>query len=449
MASSGSTVTAELEAPLIVDHLARKFPDASTGSQFTISIWRKLRGDVIPTAGALGGGGGGDDDDDGDDDDMDDAEDGIDIGDEDDMVARKLDRWALVDASFSVRAGEAVAVVGGSDTGAETLMHVLDRRLVPDGGKAVVRGRAGRTPFYNYLIAPTDVAVEKLVAALARAARVPRRKRRGWIDEVIRFGLYDEDGKLVPLDSQKVRRRVSVSAAIDASADLLLLDQMTWRVDADFSRRCVDRVRSAVAGGAAALVSGQDIEPLLELCTRAVRFEDGVLVEDGPVAELVEAEERRAAARGRRALRADGLPPFNEHAAIMNASVAVARDGRVEIILDLETATPMASLEPQVALRPSGRSTALVLRHPEPFLCEDPGRCRITARVPLPDEMPEFQVDCAVDVRVRALGTRIGRRNIGVVGPTPDLPQQDGADVDLSAELDERDLGADWTFELG
>jgi ABC-type polysaccharide/polyol phosphate transport system ATPase subunit len=442
--STGDVATVAADAPLVVEHLARKLPEATTGSQFTISIWRRLRGDVIPTASRGGGGGGGDDDDD--DDDVDDDDE--DVVEEGDRPGAKLDRWALVDATFGLRRGEVLGVVGAGDTGAKTLMHVLDRRLLPDGGRAVIRGRAARTPFYNFLIAPSDVSVTKIVAALARAARVPRRSRRAWTEDVIRFGLYDEDGKLVPLDTQKVRRRVSIAAAIDASAELLLLDQMVWREDPDFSRRCADRLRAAVASGASALVSGEDIEPLLELCTRAVRFEDGVLVEEGPVGQLVEAEERRIAARRRRADRVGGMTPFNADAAIISAAAAVRRDGQLEVSLQVETAAPSTTLEPQISLRPVDRSPTLVVQHTEPFVREDPGACRITARVLVPNDLPEARVDCAVDVRVGAHGTRIGRRNIGVVGPTSDLPQQDGADVDLSAEPNERDVAAEWTFEL-
>jgi hypothetical protein len=90
-----------------------------------------------------------------------------------------------------------------------------------------------------------------------------------------------------------------------------------------------------------------------------------------------------------------------------------------------------------------------VLRNREPFVCEEPGLYRIGARVLIPDEMPEFRVDVEVDVQLGARVSRVGRRNVGAVGSTRDLPQQDGADVDLSAEPDERDVATEWTFGRG
>jgi ABC-type polysaccharide/polyol phosphate transport system ATPase subunit len=91
-----------------------------------------------------------------------------------------------------------------------------------------------------------------------------------------------------------------VATAIEA--ETVLLDEIMAVGDADFRRRCNERIERFVSSGATVVLVSHDLEPLESLCTRAVLVAEGRIVADGAVADVVasykSAAERRDASRG-------------------------------------------------------------------------------------------------------------------------------------------------------
>src|SRR4051794_4788701 len=114
-----------------------------------------------------------------------------------DLIANRISHRfgaleVLDDVSFTVRAGEVVAVVGPSGCGKSTLLSILGGLLQPSAGWAQLRGAAppdGRNPltfvFQDFALLPWCTVEENVEFPLLHAA-LPGSERRAIVDDALR-----------------------------------------------------------------------------------------------------------------------------------------------------------------------------------------------------------------------------------------------------------------------
>jgi hypothetical protein len=81
--------------------------------------------------------------------------------------------------------------------------------------------------------------------------------------------------------------RLGLSMALEAPADLLLLDEVLAVGDAAFRRRAIDRLRQRCEEGVSVLFVSHDLQMVEQLCDRVLRLDHGRCVADGPTASVV------------------------------------------------------------------------------------------------------------------------------------------------------------------
>jgi heme exporter protein A len=142
--------------------------------------------------------------------------------------------------SFTMEAGESLAVTGANGAGKSTLLRILAGMLEPKAGTVTlhVDGEAVADeahPRRVGLVAPYLGLYETLTARenlafLARARRLPNADRR--IDVVLdRVGLTDRADDAVSAFSSGMQHRVKYAAALLAEPPLLLLDEPSVTLD--------------------------------------------------------------------------------------------------------------------------------------------------------------------------------------------------------------------------
>lgn len=449
MTADRSATDEAAQPVLVVEHLARRRAFSTAGYEPAMPIWQKLRRPgrygELPTFDDGGGGGDVDDggmDDAGMDDDVDALE--IDMISDDDPEAVTRS-WAVDDVTFSVLPGEGLAIVGNSGSGAAVLFRVLDRMLLPDRGRAIIAGRASRSVAYNMAIAPRYTTLAKQAAAMAMAASVPRRERRAWMEDLLAVA-FGGDGARKTSDPRQSVRRLATAAATDSTADLLLIDDITILGDTPYRDMCIERARAAMSAGAGAIVVGQKPVPMLELCSRAILFEDGRIVDEGEPSRLIDLA-RGNAGLGSVGRRAQGLkvPGFDACAAILAASVASSASGIATIKIELETASTDVWVEPRIVLSGDESGPVFVLNR-TPLPCPVPSRYLITAEASLPDDLPPLAVDFYAQIRLGDSTSEIGRERIGMTNAQPAQSTIEGAD-DGGGDGGVTELHAEWKFD--
>ena len=165
----------------------------------------------------------------------------------------------LKDVSFTVRAGQTVALLGTTGSGKSTLMHLMQRLYEPDEGKITIGGRDIRTiekkylrsrvgyvlqePFLysrtlrdNLTIARRDAsdADVRRVAQITRSDGFIAQFRQGWDTLVGERGVTLSGGQ---------KQRLSMARTLLRENDILILDDSLSAVDTETDRA----IRAALA----------------------------------------------------------------------------------------------------------------------------------------------------------------------------------------------------------
>jgi cobalt/nickel transport system ATP-binding protein len=203
---------------------------------------------------------------------------------------------ALIDVSFSVAAGERVALLGPTGAGKSTALQLLNGLLLPNAGHVLfdgmnvtersarsVRSRVGLV-FQNpddQLFLPTlleDVAFGPLNAGVPASEAAARARQT-----LASLGLEHAAGRAAHHLSGGERRLAALATVLVTAPQLLALDEPTGDLDARGRRRLLDTL---VARQETLLVATHDLDAAGVLCERAVVLVDGRVAWDGALAAL-------------------------------------------------------------------------------------------------------------------------------------------------------------------
>lgn len=190
--------------------------------------------------------------------------------------------WALRDVNFRLYAGEALAVLGPNGAGKSTLLRVLTRLLRPERGGIRVRGRLGALIELAAGFHP-DLTGRENVFLSGAVLGMPRREVARRLDDIACFaGVERFLDTPVQRYSSGMQARLGFAVAAHLEADVLLVDEVLSVGDAQFQRRCLQRMRERLRQGVAVLFVSHHLPAVLELCPRALVLEGGAVAFDGP-----------------------------------------------------------------------------------------------------------------------------------------------------------------------
>lgn len=195
---------------------------------------------------------------------------------------RKSRRQVLADVSFSLYAGEVVALVGRNGAGKTTLSRTLAGLHREDGGRALLNGapvtpkeRLARCAMVlqdvNYQLFAESVRAE-VTFGLEGAAR-PDDER---VDEIL-----DELGLLAYAErhphtlSGGQKQRLAIAACVAGGKDVLIFDEPTSGLDLASCMQVAALLRELAGQGRAVMVVTHDPEFMAAACSRVLRLEGG------------------------------------------------------------------------------------------------------------------------------------------------------------------------------
>jgi ABC-2 type transport system ATP-binding protein len=196
--------------------------------------------------------------------------------------------WALHDVSFTVRSGEAIGVVGRNGQGKSTLLKLVAEVILPDAGSVRVHG--GVAPLIEITGGfVDDLTVRDNVFLAAGLHGMTKPEIQARFDEIIEFAEIGEflDTPYKHLSSG-MRVRVAFAVISRLEEPILLVDEVLAVGDKAFREKCYRRIEELLAGGRTLFFVSHNEKDLRRFCTRGLYLNDGSLVLDAPIDEVLE-----------------------------------------------------------------------------------------------------------------------------------------------------------------
>ena len=193
--------------------------------------------------------------------------------------------------SFKIYPGESVGIIGKNGAGKSTILKMITGVSFPNSGTITVRGKVaalleltagfsldmtGMENIYlkGYLLGLNDDQIKEIEQDIIDFADLGE-----YIDQPVRT--YSSGMKM------------RLGFAININPDILVVDEALSVGDADFQKKCRDKINDVISTGVTVLFVSHSRKAIEETCTRAIFLKDGKVQVDGTVEEAFDAYDKK------------------------------------------------------------------------------------------------------------------------------------------------------------
>lgn len=200
---------------------------------------------------------------------------------------------ALDGISIEVEEGSFTAIVGTSGSGKSTLLHMLGGLDTPTGGSVIVDGQElsgmGKNElaifrrrkigfvFQNYNLIPGLTIYDNIVLPVELDGRTAD---RGYLKTVVQIlGLEDKLDRKPDKLSGGQQQRAAIARALAAKPAIILADEPTGNLDSHTSQEVIGLLQTTGREFHQTIVMITHNDAIAQSADRAIRIEDGRIVE--------------------------------------------------------------------------------------------------------------------------------------------------------------------------
>jgi lipopolysaccharide transport system ATP-binding protein len=199
--------------------------------------------------------------------------------------------WALKDVSFEVNEGETLGVIGRNGAGKSTLLKILSRITEPSAGSIEIYGRVASllevgTGFHPELTGRENIFLNGAILGM-RKKEIGRK-----FYDIVNFSEIEKYiDTPVKRYSSGMYVRLAFAVAAHLETDILLVDEVLAVGDIAFQKKCLGKMGDITKEGRTVLFISHNMGMIQSLCNRAIWLDNGQIVKDSPVDDVVRAYE--------------------------------------------------------------------------------------------------------------------------------------------------------------
>ncbi len=225
------------------------------------------------------------------------------------------DLEVLKGVDLEVGRGEVVCILGPSGSGKSTFLRCVNLLEPPEEGEIFIEGhdickgpgsgtgeqswelnfvrqRVGIV-FQQFNLFPHKTALENVTLAQERVLGRSKQEARAKATELLeRVGLGDKLNQYPEMLSGGQQQRVAIARALAMDPHVMLFDEVTSALDPELVKEVLDTMRELAEEGMTMIVVTHEIGFAREVADRVVFMDGGVVVEEGPPAQVLESPQQ-------------------------------------------------------------------------------------------------------------------------------------------------------------
>ena len=212
----------------------------------------------------------------------------------------------LKGVSFSLEAGQVVAIIGSSGSGKTTLLRCLNFLETPDAGEISIGDKtifkAGEKysdkqirdnrlhfglVFQNFNLFPQYTALQNVVLAPAMLKKAPQKELEELGKQLLeKVGLEEKMGNYPYQLSGGQQQRVAIARALALQPEILCFDEPTSALDPELTGEVLRVIRGLKDGGHTMIVVTHEMDFARSVADVVIYMADGVIEEMGSPEEI-------------------------------------------------------------------------------------------------------------------------------------------------------------------
>lgn len=211
----------------------------------------------------------------------------------------------LKSIDLTVNKGEVVVILGPSGSGKTTLLRCLNYLEKPSGGEIAIGDfklnckqatkkeihtlrQKSAMVFQQYNLFRHKTALENVMEGLVVVKKLPREEARAKSAALLeKVGLADKLDAYPSQLSGGQQQRVGIARALALEPEVILFDEPTSALDPELVGEVLEVIRKIANEGITMIVVTHEIGFAQDVANHAVFMDGGVIVEEGPPAELI------------------------------------------------------------------------------------------------------------------------------------------------------------------